>query len=248
MPIKAKQVQYHLVGIPTNFFAIYFLAINHSTIFDTGRNLKKVFMLPLLIDKAIRIQKSRYSMKSTIVLFVLLCGCSLSSRSQITKGNWLLGGNIDFSQSSNTSPSTALQKATSLNVSPLVGYFIIDKFALGARSSVSYSYVTAGSSKNASTQIDIGPFARYYCLSTENRVNILVEGSYIFQLSRIPNTSFGSTNGYKLMAGPVIYLNNIVGIEFIVGYSSQNTLAKDGRLNVFRTGIGIQVHLEKQND
>lgn len=184
----------------------------------------------------------------SLSLMLLLMFFSFSSVGQITKRNWMLGGNVDFSQTSNTSPSTIYQKATSLNISPLAGYFIIDKFALGARTSITYQSVRGGSATNSGTQVDVRPFARYYFLSTENRVNIFLEGNYIFQISRTPNTSFSSTNGYKLMAGPVIFLNDIVGLEFTVGYSSQNTLGKDGRLNVFRTGIGLQVHLERQKD
>jgi hypothetical protein len=45
--------------------------------------------------------------------------------------------------------------------------------------------------------------------------------------------------------GPVVYLNNIVGIEFTLGYSSQYFQKNIGRLNNIRTGIGLQIHLEK---
>jgi hypothetical protein len=135
-----------------------------------------------------------------------------------------------------------------LNISPSAGYFLYDKLAAGARLAFDHQYATSGISTSSYSRIDIGPFVRYYFLSTENRVNIFAEGTYLLQLSKLSGEQYGATNGYKISAGPVVYLNNIVGIEFTVGYSSQQGVVKDGFINTFRTGVGLQIHLEKQNE
>ncbi len=50
------------------------------------------------------------------------------------------------------------------------------------------------------------------------------------------------------MAGPVIFFNTSVGLEFLLGYSSSIEDIKDRYKNSiqgFQIGIGFQIHLEK---
>jgi hypothetical protein len=187
-------------------------------------------------------------MKAVLLVFVSILTFLFTAKSQITKGNWMIGGNAEFSRTNNTSTSTAFQKVTTVNISPAVGYFVIDKFAIGIRPGFEYQYSSTGISGVSNTLFNIGPYARYYFLPTENRINIFSEAMYILQIAKTANSSFGTTSGFKILAGPVVYLNNVIGIEFTLGYSSQQTLSKDGRINKLQTGIGLQIHLEKANE
>jgi hypothetical protein len=52
------------------------------------------------------------------------------------------------------------------------------------------------------------------------------------------------------MTGPVIFFNTSVGMEFLFGYSSNIENVKElykNSLKGFQIGIGIQIHLEKQD-
>jgi hypothetical protein len=50
---------------------------------------------------------------------------------------------------------------------------------------------------------------------------------------------------FFINAGPVIFLNSSVGVEFTIGYSSTHIKGNNDNNNVFQTGIGFQIHLEK---
>ena len=54
---------------------------------------------------------------------------------QITKGNWLVGGTGNFSSYENKSSSNGLEninKGFGINVSPNIGYFLANRFAVGS--------------------------------------------------------------------------------------------------------------------
>lgn len=96
----------------------------------------------------------------------------------------------------------------------------------------------------------MGPFIRYYFLKPENRANILVESSYQYQFRKdiSPGSdSKLSANIFMISAGPVIYFNSSVGVEFTIGYSSQKYSGITGSNNTIQTSIGLQVHLQKEN-
>jgi hypothetical protein len=61
---------------------------------------------------------------------------------------------------------------------------------------------------------------------------------------------YGFSANYKMNtlainAGPVIYLNKAVGLEFLLGYSTTKFVKYDGWNSSLQLGIGLQVHLEK---
>lgn len=69
----------------------------------------------------------------TIVIFVLF---SMSAKSQITKGTWLLGGTVNFSSIKTTNasyPNTVYPESNTihLGVSPNVGYFFNGQVCCG---------------------------------------------------------------------------------------------------------------------
>jgi len=180
-------------------------------------------------------------------LFLFLIFIPFSTiNAQITKGNWMVGGSLSYLRINNTNPNTVSEKETILNIKPVVGYFLKDKFALGLRSEFfNFNGTVIGSNRSSSYQLDFGPFLRYYFFPVNNRVNLFSESAYLLSLWKSSGSKWGSTNGFLINVGPVVYLNNIVGIEFTLGYSSQYFQKNIGRLNNIRTGIGLQIHLEK---
>ncbi|MBI1781711.1 MAG: hypothetical protein HYR66_10130 [Sphingobacteriales bacterium] len=196
-------------------------------------------------------------MKIVILFSVATISLFFSASGQITKNNWMVGGNIGLAQTNYNSGVSVKYKLTTVSLSPNIGYFIWDKTSAGIKTSV-LSYKTdfpngsGGSTIRYSTKTyfyNIGPFARYYFLNEDKRTNIFIEGAYQYQFRKdiSPNTSSNlSSNVFTLSAGPVIYFNSSVGIEFTLGYSTQKFKGAPGSNNTIQTNIGLQVHLEKE--
>jgi hypothetical protein len=188
-----------------------------------------------------------------IFLSLIFVGLLFTSKAQITKDNWLVGGSGSFSYSDNNSEAFLNYKSIILSVTPKIGYFFIDKFAAGIGATIS-KYKTIYPANTLSyggktTNYNFGPFLRYYLLNAENTYNIFIETIFQHQIRKDHTSNVESTqaaNEYSISAGPVIYFNSSVGIEFTVGYSSLKFEGFKGRNNSLIASIGFQIHLEKE--
>jgi hypothetical protein len=178
-----------------------------------------------------------------LFLFLVLITFS-NANAQITKGNWIVGGSFSYIRINNSSPNNALYKESILNIKPIFGYFLKDKFALGLRSEFNNVTIIDGN-RSSNYRLDFGPFLRYYFFPVNKSVNLFSESAYLLSLWKSDASKWGSNNGFLINVGPAVYLNNIVGLEFTLGYSSQFWKNNNGSLNNIRTGIGLQIHLEK---
>jgi len=184
--------------------------------------------------------------KITILTFAIVLS-SLVSHSQVTKRNWMIGGNINYlSTNYNSENYGEPHTYHNLKVNPSVGYFFIDRFAAGLKAGISREGQKGYG--NSYTDFNIGPYIRYYFLDPEKNVNIFSETMYQYgfvgSLSGDNNST--SKNTFALSAGPVIYFNSVVGIEFLVSYSTYKFAGTKGSNNTIMFGIGLQVHLEKE--
>lgn len=180
-----------------------------------------------------------------------------SAHAQLTKGNWLVGGTGNFLSSKNTYTSPTYSSSSDrvdIKISPNIGYFITDKFAVGLRPSFSkYKEQVDGAGGLTAniSRFEFGPFARYYFLQSDKQYNILMDVSYQYGIYYNKPTK-GNINTLSASAGTVIFFNSSVGLEFLLGYYSrkevlplttngENTTDQKG----FQIGIGFQIHLEK---
>ncbi len=180
---------------------------------------------------------------TNLFLFLLII---TNSNAQLKKGNWLVGGNGSF-----TMFKVLDEKSQFLQLSPDIGYFFFDKFAAGLKPSYTYSYGkstgTNSIAKNAGFYF--GPFVRYYFLSADKPFNILLEGSYQHGMETKGDswtTTKYSLNNFSFAAGPVIYFNSSVGLEFLVGYAQSKYVGETFHESRLQLGIGFQIHLEKE--
>jgi len=202
-------------------------------------------------------------MKKVMLSFFAIISINLSY-GQITEGNWLVGGFGQFSASSstNTNVSPAREqnvKAFNISVSPNIGYFIKDRFAVGLRPSLTWGKGKVGDAfapdgsvlgsggKSSQIRFVIGPFSRYYLLDTEKPFNILIEAAYQYGIgSSKPLNERQSI--FSAGIGPVIYFNSSVGLEFLLGYNNTILNAEGyyrNSKNSVQLNIGLQIHLEK---
>lgn len=180
-------------------------------------------------------------------LSLIFVGLLLTSKAQITKGNWLWGGNISFSNEKDQNDIGTQLKESRIQVSGNVGHFFIDKLTLGLRPN--YYFTRTKTPVNVINQNDfsIGPFVRYYFLSQESMINLFSDVGYSHGEYKSTYQKHVSSNTFNFSAGPVIFLNSSVAVEFSIGYSSTKTNDNlHNKRNIFQSGIGLQFHLEKE--
>lgn len=176
-------------------------------------------------------------MKKTFLIFSLLCIAKLCC-CQITKNTWMTGGGASFSNTNINNGSET--NVINIAVSPNVGYFLINKFALGSRLSFTSDYSPKMPIKT--NFYTIGPFIRYYLLAPEKTFNIYAQTSYEIKLENKRN---GAIRTFSALGGPVIFFNPNVALEFNLGYATTNFKNNDLIINTFQSGISLQIHLNK---
>lgn len=181
-------------------------------------------------------------MKKAILSIIVVSLIISTAQSQIAKSNWLIGGTASL-RSSNYDVGTGItDKQIIVQLSGDVGYFIIDKFAVGLKPG--YSRTETKSPHNIVNTYNIGPFIRYYFLPKEKFVNVFSELSYQYGLTKSNQGVSQNSNNISAIAGCAVFFNSSVALEFTLGYSSfsYNT---SGNVKSIMAGIGFHFHLEK---
>ena len=162
-----------------------------------------------------------------------------TAEGQLTKGNWLVGGNGSFIvQEQNVFGGRI--SGTRLQLSPDIGYFFFDKFAAGLKPRLDINKSTVFGHKSVVLAGGVGPFLRYYLLPEDKLLNLLTEVNYQY----VSGTNNNRRDVYTLSAGPVIYFNSSVGLEFTLNYESIDFKTSNSNTKTFFLGLGFQVHLE----
>jgi len=186
----------------------------------------------------------------TVLFFLLTSLISLNSEAQLDKATWLVGGSGSFSSTTNTFNSGSINlnsDVTEINITPNVGYFVLDKFAAGLKLSYTVSKTKEFQGAYGNQQrFDIGPFARYYVLDKEKIFNILTDASYQFGFSNLTGLK-GNSSTMTFMAGPSLYFNSSVGLEFLFGYYNRKEWFDgiDSQQKGLKVSLGFQFHIEK---
>jgi hypothetical protein len=183
-------------------------------------------------------------MKTIKFTFLLTILFLTTTKAQITKGNWLVGGNAYFnsttfeSELQNGNSSSGRGSGVALN--PNLGYFITNNFAFGLTGTYTLSIPQQGDNVSS---YGIGPFVRYYFLKPEKTVNVLSQIGYNY----ITSSNDSKFNSYNFRVGPVIYFNSSVGLELTIDYSISKNISQfsESTSKAFNVGFGFQIHLEK---
>jgi len=184
-------------------------------------------------------------MKLKISLLIIVLTIANHANSQIEKRNWMIGGAGSF-RSSNYNNGVSKQNILQLNGD--VGYFILNKLTAGLKP----GYERTGTKGNFSpnnvviSTYYLGPFARYYFLPVNKRVNIFSELSYQYGIMRTSQGVSQNSNNYTGYIGCAAFFNNCVALEFTLGYSSYLYNNNSGKVNSVIAGVGFQFHLEKE--
>lgn len=172
-------------------------------------------------------------------------------------GKTLIGGETRMSFSTISSMTTIdgtqadNGKTADFEFSPQVGHFVSNKLVLGAEIPIKYILETSVNNiKKSTTSLAFAPFARYY-FGTGN-LRPFLDGEigfgtmavkYKYDYGRIDKVSAGMFM-YVLGGGLAVFLNEIVSVDFEVGYSSVSAKTNEdnetvGQNNSSGIGLGI---------
>jgi len=194
-------------------------------------------------------------MKTIILTFVTILFISINSFSQITKGHWMMGGSasLDFNEQVEAFTDGSSAESTFLQISPDVGFFIIDKLALGGEASIKGYYLHYIETMN-STEYTFGPFIRYYFLKTDKIINVFTDASYRYGIIHHPKTVDSDSQNVKkhvlsFSTGMSVFLNDVVSLDFSIDFSNYKWKAALDNTRKERDiilGLGFQIFLEKK--
>ena len=174
-----------------------------------------------------------------MIFLLLVIVISNQVTAQIKKGQWLAGGNVNWTSAFN---GDFYGNSTVISIMPDAGYFFIDKLAAGLK--LNYTIINPSSGLS---YVDFGfsPFVRYYILPAEKTINIFTEAAYGWGR----NTEQGANvtnHQWSVSAGPAFFLNSHVALEVALIYT--NTAGQhltDGNPETIGINIGFQVYLGK---
>lgn len=205
-----------------------------------------------------RLPKSFPNKKGFATFMAILLFQTIVS-AQLEKGTWMVGGNASFTTADYEHQGTNRNNNSTLIFAPAVGYFLANRVALGLRISASnHNTIAPPGTLFPSTSVSIfqmliGPFARYYFLKPNNRlINFFVEadfapGYYKRSFKEYYPSTKSSISQFSVAAGPVIYFNSSVGLEFTVGYYKTNNDTQVYQSPTgFQAALGFQIHLGRE--
>lgn len=161
---------------------------------------------------------------------------------QIHKGDVFLGGTFGF-----TTLIVDGNSATTINLTPNVGYLASDQFAIGGK--IGLSLVTAEGSSIST--VALNPFLRYY-FNKAGIARVFGDAGVGFQSDHNGDITLNSLK-LTLGLGVDIFLNDNVAIEGYLGYERANYLQNDypfdtDGYNIVGLNFGVITFLHGKKD
>ncbi|MEX2232054.1 MAG: outer membrane beta-barrel protein [Cyclobacteriaceae bacterium] len=155
--------------------------------------------------------------KSFFLLFASLI-VTTSINAQTSSGNMMVGGSIDFSSVARESGS--VNDVSSVTFSPSFGYFIIDNFAVGVSLTLGSTRTGTGAGKTVSSSFALGPFARYYLFTSNDRFAFFGQAGLNFGSGKTDPAAGGVTKNsfisFAVSPGAAFFFNEHWGLEFSI--------------------------------
>jgi len=174
-----------------------------------------------------------------MIFLLLVIVVSNQVTAQIKKGQWLAGGNVNWTTSFNSYGTS-----TVIKIMPDVGYFFLDKLAGGLK--INHTIVIPGyDSSQAYSSFGFSPFLRYYFLPATNTINVFGEASYGWG-GFYYNDYDDINHQWSVSVGAAFFLNRYVALEAALNYiniTEQHVVS--GRQKTLGINIGFQVYLGK---
>lgn len=212
-----------------------------SIVQNNFKNVKITIMKPFFIS---------------LILFIINSNCN----GQLEQNTWLVGGSgsyYKYTEDFSSQPASYIIKARSIDISASIGYFVLNRMALGMRPYFNgFKSEVSGEKGQNYYRVSVGPFARYYFLDGERRTNLLLDIGYQLGLNRDFPTDItfkGKDNIFSAMGGVEFFFNTAAGMDILFGYVNKMLSIDNAPIQVnqlsnikgFQFSIGFQLHLEK---
>jgi len=158
-------------------------------------------------------------MKNLLALFMLMAFAT-TLPAQIQKGAALLGSTIGLS--------------TGVNISPIIGGFLSDRFAIGG--GLGLAVQTADGS--SVTSVGFNPFARYY-FNGSGMYRIFGQTTVGFQVLDLDDVEGTTTKVFGLGMGVDLFLNDQVALEISLAYLRIKDSESDSGFNNIGLNFGV---------
>ena len=185
-------------------------------------------------------------MKKILITFIAITCVTLSMSAQTEKGKFIISGSTaaDLSYvSEDIIGDSGGDIKLNLNISPAVGYFVIDNLVIGAQASFAY---LDSDLNDKSTQFTFMPTAQYYLpFGSVLRPSIQVGAGYVNLSQSVPisnnSTSRHSFGGFTwaTAVGLSYFINNSISLDLGVQYADINaSYSGNTSVKVKTKGIG----------
>ncbi|HMQ49257.1 MAG TPA: outer membrane beta-barrel protein [Saprospiraceae bacterium] len=210
-------------------------------------------------------------MKKLLLFSFAICHLFGLDAQVSSQGNFMMGSKLGFSTAQSTievdGSNTQGTRAMQLNISPTIGYFILDHWALGIGMDYAFSKVrepndgTNGGETSFDSDLLFGPFTRAYLPVGEDKAFFL-EATFGFgsaqnelEINGINQTTANNVLVVSFGPGFTIFSNDAIGIEAMAKYNwarSSANIQLDGVSNVIKTytnavdiSIGFQFYFSR---
>ena len=179
----------------------------------------------------------------SLITGTTLLATTLTSSAQLQKGNIMIGANLaDISLTAQNNNTTF-----GFNLTPKVGYFVQDNFALGGE----VLFGINARKKNTQISYGVGALARYYVSDPSTRLlnatrwffegNVGIYGDNVI----VKDGSNSSTNGLGLGIGPGLayFISPNIALEGLFKYNLTAGFGNSATSHRFGIGVGFQIYL-----
>lgn len=192
-------------------------------------------------------------MKKIILLLTLVASFNLTVNAQTEKGKWLVSGssNVGFNSVSTKFTANGMsvdgEKVNTFNISPSVGYFVVENLSVGLSLGFTNSSTTEDDDKISASTFTVLPTASYF-FTKNTTVKPYLGAGVGYSSYQQKYNSVAQTNGglaWEVGGGLAYFINPKIGINLGLGYG-QVSIEDSGvttKLNTFGSKIGFSLFL-----
>jgi outer membrane protein len=137
------------------------------------------------------------------------------ANAQTSQGNMMAGGTLDFNSTSYQGGGN--NDFSSFTLSPSFAYFISDQFAVGTSLTIGSARSGTGPGKSITSSFGLGPFARYYKFTSNEKFAFFAQVAIGFSSSRtdppVGSVTKESAISFRLSPGAAFFVNEHWAIE-----------------------------------
>lgn len=183
---------------------------------------------------------------SVILLFSSIISFAQTdeNNSSISKGQWMLGGTMSLSTSDD------FIHTPNFSISPMAGYFIGKRFALGLNMNYAVTDMTTNDpltgteQSNTVSSLSVTPFARYYF--GVGKIAPFAEAGYGMNWNFSEGNKTSDNMSYKIGAGLNYFITPSLAVEGKLSYTRYTHA--NASVNPVSLGIGLQFFLSRNQN